>query len=320
MRRSTGLAAIAGALALAWVANDVVARAVERRSEVGGHFVTVDGVRLRYLEQGAGAPVVLLHGNGGLAEDFVVSGLMEQLARTHRVIAFDRPGFGFSERPRRTAWTARAQADLVFTAFERLGIVRPVVVGHSWGALVALAVALDHPSDTAGLALLSGPMLPVARHDLAMATLPALPIIGDLLAHTIWPLLASHVWPKLLHRLFEPAAVTARFIREYPAGLSLRPKQLRAGAVDLAMMLASAESLSARAGGLSMPLLILSGAEDAVVDPQHHAVALHRMIGGDLRLIEGAGHMVHHTAPEQVADAIEAVCRRVRTGDRTRVA
>jgi pimeloyl-ACP methyl ester carboxylesterase len=271
-------------------------------------FVTVEGVRLRYLEAGDGPPILLLHGNGAMAEDFVISGVFARLARTHRVVAFDRPGFGFSERPRRRTWTAAAQAALIIAALPLVGVTRPVVVGHSWGALVALAMALDQPAWVAGIALLGGPLMPERRRDIWLFTLPAVPVVGDVLVHTIWPALGRWTWPRLVRQLFAPAPVTEGFARLFPTKLALRPSQLRAGAADLATMFGSAEALAARAGRLDLPVLILSGEGDVIVDPRRHSVVMHEMIGGELCLIAGAGHMVHHTAPEEVAAAIERVC------------
>ena len=145
-RTGTVLGAAAAALGAAALYNSYRARQVERQHPPTGRFVEVDGVRLHYLERGAGPPVVLLHGNVVTAEDWILSGVLDQVAEQgHRVIAFDRPGYGYSDRPRGTAWTAAAQADLLRRAFARLGIERPVVVGHSWGTLAALALALADP-------------------------------------------------------------------------------------------------------------------------------------------------------------------------------
>ena len=107
-----------------------------------GRFVEVDGVRVHYIARGKGRPVVLIHGNGTMAEDFVISSLMDQLATRYRVIALDRPGFGHSDRPRWRVWTASAQAHLLRRVLEQLNVERPVIVGHSWGTLVALALAV----------------------------------------------------------------------------------------------------------------------------------------------------------------------------------
>src|SRR5436309_1300735 len=131
------------------------ARAVAGHRPIDG-YVTADGARLHYFEKGAGTPVVLLHGNGSMIGDFVSSGITERAANGHRVIAFDRPGFGYSDRPRGRRWGPSEQAKLLLRAFSLLGIEQAIVVGHSWGALVALALALECPEKVAGLVLLSG--------------------------------------------------------------------------------------------------------------------------------------------------------------------
>src|SRR4051812_26694338 len=152
----TVLAGALVCLAAAAIVNYVVARRNEHKHPPKGHFVTVDGVRIHYLEQGKGAPVVLVHGNGTMAEDFEISGVLAKLAVTHRVIAFDRPGYGYTDRPRGHTWDATAQGNLMHSALHALGVGSPIVVGHSWGTLVALAMALDHPADIRALVLMSG--------------------------------------------------------------------------------------------------------------------------------------------------------------------
>ena len=76
------------------------AHSAERANPPRGQFINVCGVRLHYVERGAGKPLVLLHGNGSMIQDFETSGLIDAAAKHYRVIAFDRPGFGYSERPR----------------------------------------------------------------------------------------------------------------------------------------------------------------------------------------------------------------------------
>src|SRR3954463_2797350 len=134
-----------------------------------GRFVEVDGVRVHYIARGKGRPVVLIHGNGTMAEDFVISGLMDQLATRYRVIAIDRPGFGHTDRPRWRGWTASAQAHLLHRALERLNVERPMMVGHSWGTLVALAIAVGRWRELRGSELLSGYYFPTQRADVALS-------------------------------------------------------------------------------------------------------------------------------------------------------
>ena len=131
---------VAAAVALT-ATNYALARRAERRNPPDGKCLQIDRVRLHYIDRGKGPPVILLHGNGTMARDFALSGLIDLLAKDHRVIAFDRPGFGHSNRPRTRIWTADAQAALLWRALSEIAVHRPVIVGHSWGALVAIAMA-----------------------------------------------------------------------------------------------------------------------------------------------------------------------------------
>ena len=81
-------------------------------------------------------------------------------------------------------WTPERQADLFIRAFEGLGIERPVVVGHSWGTLVALALALDHPQRVRGLVLLAGYYYPTKRPDVVVFSAPSIPVLGDIMRYT----------------------------------------------------------------------------------------------------------------------------------------
>ena len=148
-----GLSAVAAATAV-WV--EAQARRAERDNPPMGKFIYMDGTRVHYVMRGSGPPVVLLHGNNVTSADFEASGLFDRLARNHQVIAFDRPGFGHSSRPRNRFWTPAAQAALLRRALAGLGIERPVVVGHSMGTMVALAMALDFPGSVSALVLAGG--------------------------------------------------------------------------------------------------------------------------------------------------------------------
>ena len=154
---AAGIAVGVGLVAAALV-NRRAAQNAERANPPTGKFLTVDGCRLHVVETGEGEPLVLLHGNGSMIQDFRSSGLIELAAKKHRVIVFDRPGYGHSDRPRSTIWTADAQADLICKALRQLNVSRAVVFGHSWGASVAVALALKHPQSRrpgAGLRVLS---------------------------------------------------------------------------------------------------------------------------------------------------------------------
>src|SRR4051794_13675972 len=278
-RAGAVLAAAAAALAASALLNAYLARRTERKHPPAGRFVEVDGVRLHYLERGEGPPVVLLHGNVVTAEDWVLSGVLDRVAERHRVVAFDRPGYGHSERPRGSAWTAVAQADLVRRALARLGVERPVVVGHSWGTNVALALALADPAAVRGLVLLSGYYEPTLRADALLVAPAAVPVLGDVLRHTVSPLLGAALLPLVVKGMFSPMPVPERFKAGFSAGMAVRPSQIRAEAQDGATMAYGVAAMRDRYRELDiMPVVIMAGAEDKVVDVGRHAARLREQL------------------------------------------
>lgn len=301
------LAAAAGVLAVSAVVNNRLARQAERRNPPCGRFIGVGGVRLHYLERGEGPPLVLLHGNGSMIQDFACSGLVDLAARRHRVIVFDRPGYGHSTRPRARIWSPDAQADLIQAALDRLGVSRAVVLGHSWGASVAAALAMRHPRMVRGLVLASGYYYPTARADMVLLSGPAVPLLGDLARHTVAPLAGRIIWPLLMRKIFGPAPVPPKF-GAFPREMALRPSQIRAEAAESALLIPSAAKARTGYAGLTMPVAIVAGAEDRLIDPARQSLRLHRDIAqSSLHLVPGCGHMVHQTDPDAVMVAISAV-------------
>jgi hypothetical protein len=113
-----------GVMAAAAYANWRLSRKAQRENPPQGRFVDINGVRLHYVERGTGQPLVLLHGNGSMIQDFECAGLIDLAAQHYRVIVFDRPGFGHSSRPRSVVWGPDAQADLFAEALARLMFIR----------------------------------------------------------------------------------------------------------------------------------------------------------------------------------------------------
>jgi pimeloyl-ACP methyl ester carboxylesterase len=296
-----------GALALAALANRWAAQRAERRHPPLGRFVEVDGTRIHYLERGSGEPLVLLHGNGSMVEDFVSSGLLDRAARSYRVIAIDRPGYGHSARPRGRIWTADRQADLVDEVLARLGVKRAIVLGHSWGTQVATALARRSPNRVAGLVLVSGYYFPSVRADAVLFSPPAIPIIGDVLRYTIAPLIGRAIWPHLIRKIFRPAPIPEKFAR-FPREMALRPSQLRASAAEAALLIPTAFAASDGYEQLGMPVAIVAGEGDRIVDAHAQSGRLHEAVrDSTLTVLPGIGHMVHQNDPAAVLAAIDAV-------------
>jgi pimeloyl-ACP methyl ester carboxylesterase len=306
------LAAAAGTAAVLAACALVVRRQTERAERAHpprGRFIAVDGVRLHFTVHGrddAAQTVVLLHGSGTLGEDFDISGLTRLAAERYRVVVFDRPGYGWSERPEGHRWGPQAQADLIHAALVRLGVNDPIILGHSWGALVALAMGLSHPQGVGSLVLVSGYYFPTLRLDVPLLAGPALPGLGKLYAHTLAPLLARLAWPLRVRRMFAPSPTPPAFRERYPAEMSMRPGQLRASAAESAMMIPAAAALRRHHRELEVPAVLVAGGQDRQLSTRWHSGRLHdRLDRSWLRIVEGSGHMVHHVATGQVMAAID---------------
>ena len=280
------------------------AKAVEYRNPPVGKFLEIDGTRLHYFERGSGAPVVFLHGNATLLQDFTLSEAFEAAATRGRAIAFDRPGFGYSTRPQVRSWAPSEQADVIAEALRRLNCGPAEIVGHSWGTLVAVSLADRHPALVRSLVLLSGYFYPAPRVDAAVAAIGAMPVIGDILRYTATPVIGLFTLPATLRAMFAPCPVSDRFRREFPRLLMLRPWQLRASLGDGAMMRQAAADLQLKYRALRMPISLAAGSEDRIVAPWHSEKLHQEVQASRLEIIPGTGHMVQHSAPGQVAATV----------------
>ncbi|MGC2087035.1 MAG: alpha/beta hydrolase [Bradyrhizobium sp.] len=306
----TVAAAAALLLAATALVNRQLAKKAQRDNPPSGRFIEVDGVRLHYVERGSGRPLVLLHGNGSMIQDFASSGLIDLAAKTYRTVVFDRPGFGHSSRPRDVLWTPAAQADLFKKALERLGVERAIVLGHSWGAAVAVELAARHPSFVEALVLASGYYYPSARTD-AVTSLPsALPGLGDILSYTLSPMVGRLMWPATLRKMFGPSRVPMKFAA-FPMEMTVRPSQMRAAAAEASMMVPAAFMASKGYSGLNVPTVIIAGDCDRLIDIDKQSARLHDEIKqSSLHRIAGAGHMIQQSATSDVMAAIDEAAAR----------
>ncbi|WP_455731612.1 alpha/beta fold hydrolase, partial [Burkholderia stabilis] len=131
-----GFVAVLAALALF---SGYVARRVTRAFPPEGRFVDIGGDRIHYVEYGNGPPIVFVHGLAGQLRNFAYLPLA-RLAQQHRVIIIDRPGAGRSLRGAGSQANVFAQARTVAAFIDALRLDKPVLVGHSLGGAIALAV------------------------------------------------------------------------------------------------------------------------------------------------------------------------------------
>lgn len=293
-----------------------------------GRFISAEGVRLHYLDSAPEAPdtdrrqaIVLLHGASGNARDFAIS-IFDALARDFRVIAFDRPGHGYSERlPGNGAgnadgeWVNPArQARLIHGALTALGVRRPVITGHSWAGSVALAYALDYPLDTGAVVVLSGASHPWRSEPRFFNTWPAIPVWGDIFVNTLLAPGFQLSSEAAVARNFAPNPPPPEYARKAGLALLTRPDNWRANAEDMRELSGFLVAQKTRYGEIqtaATPVTIITGDADNSVSPANHAYKLHQLIAGsELLVMPGVGHMPHHARPAEVMAAIAALARR----------
>ncbi|MGZ5179430.1 MAG: alpha/beta fold hydrolase [Ramlibacter sp.] len=307
-QRSSGWAtvaavALASAVTAAWVSRQ--ARKAEERHPAPGHFIHIEGVRLHYRLQGEGPGVLLLHGNMVHGADFEASGLLERLSRTHKVLVIDRPGFGYSDRPRDRSWTPAEQARLLCRAAVALGLGRFAVVGHSLGTQVALAMALGDPAHVDRLVLVSGYYFPSVRLDAPLAAFGAIPWLGDAMRYSVGSLTSRLLLGPAVEAMFSPQGVPAAFDQALPRDMLLRPLQQRATSEDGAHMVAQARALRGRLGAVKVPVILIAGDQDKVVNGSRQSGRLHHVLPhSKYHLLRGLGHMAHYHAQDLIAEAV----------------
>ncbi len=274
---------------------------VEQAVPPRGKFIDVSTGRLHYIDKGQGPVVLMIHGLGAQLGNFDM-GLADDLAREYRVIAVDRPGMGWSDRADDADASPRAQAAVMTEVMDKLGLEKPLVVGHSLGGAIAMCLALDFPEKIRGLALLA-PLTGIPKE-------PAPPFVGLnipgdrkrwILSETLAIPASIKAADDVFHYVFGPNPVPRDYSVRGGGLLGLRPVSFRNTSRDF---LASGRNLKwmiENYANLKVPVQILYGRDDRILDPIEHGerlVARHPSI--QLHLVDG-GHMLPLTHQDQTA-------------------
>jgi pimeloyl-ACP methyl ester carboxylesterase len=267
--------------------------------------VLVDGTKLNYVSAGSGRPVVLIHGNPGSYQDYTLA-VVEDLAQSYYVVAIDRPGHGYSERQDSVATTVVVQAQIIREALGKLSIEKPVLVGHSWGGSLVLAAAIAYGNDLSGIVLLAPAAYPSVSVEW-WSLLLHVPMIVMLVANTLTPFLGRAFVRKSLAEAYHPQDVQNDYA-EQSADLWMKPAHIRASAYDERTLSASLKVLSQRYCDIQVPVVIVTGDADRLLDPKKHAYPLHKIIKhSKLVVLPETGHQLPQTRPDAVMSAIETV-------------
>jgi len=257
---------------------------------------------LAFAQAGQGPDVILIHGAMTSLDDMAIA-LFATLENEFKVTAFDRPGHGRNAAP--DGGTAWRQAEQVHVCAQALGLQRPVVVGHSFGGAVALAYALQFPDETTGVVALSPIAFPEPRLEQLLFAPRAAPGLLGLWSQSFGRLMDPVLLPILWRAMFLPQAPPARFEQAFPFALAGRSEQSISEAQDAALMPLGVGWNALGYGACEVPIHVMAGDRDMVVNTALHARGLARCLRrGRLTRLPGLGHMIHHFAQPAIAQAV----------------
>lgn len=275
------------------------ARTAEEKYPPLGQFITVDGLKLHYVEEGDGPPIVLIHGANGNVRDWTFS-MMRRISDDFRVIAIDRPGHGYSDRAPENGASPMVQAEIMAKAARQLGAERALIAGHSWGGAVATAWALRHPEQVAGASILAGATYPWGGDGGMLYSLGSGPLGGALGAAARVYVSGDRV-KSLVSDVFAPNIMTPGYADYIGVELALRPDTFRWNAEDIDQLDANLKLQAPRYGELAMPIEVMHGDADRTVFDDIHSIPLARDVrNGALTIFPNVGHMPHHAREDEV--------------------
>lgn len=270
-----------------------------------GSFVTVDGVRIHYLERaGAGAPVVLLHGLPGTAEDW---NDVTPLLAGRRTIAVDRPGFGWSG----DGYLKFArQLEVLDALLKQLGARHPILVGHSYGGTIALGFAERYPREVGGLVLVDAAAAGThagsfQRMQAHVVKFLQLPVVHEVANATFGQLLSTTAVNVIDGAAFDPQAINSTH-KHRALAINMTSDNLKAYAGEELEANDVFDGIDPKLGSIHVPAIVIQGRKDKLVEPKYGRKLAQAVPGARLEMIPG-GHMAPYTHPYAVASAVQSL-------------
>lgn len=264
-------------------------------------FVELNGIEVRYREAGVGEPIyLLLHGFGASVRSW--DPVLEGLAGQGRVVAFDRVGFGLTERPLEwdgdSPYGSRAQVGLALALLDNLNISEAIVIGHSAGAEIGAALAIDHPDRVTAL-VLESPALDSGPGGLARLLL-ATPQ-GERVVRFVGRRAADRVDQLLQSAYHNPTRITEDILDGYRQPFGADAWDIGLTHLTAAPHLDSIRNLLAE---LSQPLLVITGGEDTWVPTDETLEFAGGLSNSELVVIPDCGHVSHEECPGFYLEAV----------------
>ncbi|HKR25914.1 MAG TPA: alpha/beta hydrolase [Acidobacteriaceae bacterium] len=248
----------------------------------------VGNVRVHYYEGGSGMPVVLVHGLGGRADDWV--NLIPQLARDHHhVYALDLPGYGRSEWPRNAKYSIAEEAADVEGFMSKMGLQQTDLAGWSMGGWVAMQVALNEPQRIRRLVIFDSAGLTFGLTWDPSLFVPDTPEKLQKLDDLLLPSGKAPGVPRFVQR--------AIFNFEKKHGWVVQR--------NMDSMLTGDDLLDNKLGALKMPMLIIWGKQDHLIPVSEGEAIHHAVPQSELQVFDGCGHLLPEQCAKQVAPVVK---------------
>jgi pimeloyl-ACP methyl ester carboxylesterase len=310
MRRVAPLVgrAIAGALLLLlallawqWKSDLPLDELKARWGSGASRFVDVDGMSVHYRDEGAGPPLLLIHGTGASLHTW--DAWSAALSGTHRVVRLDLPGFGLTGPQPDGDYRIDTYVDMVDHFATRVGLDRFALAGNSLGGQIAWRFAVRHPEAVNALILVDAAGYPRSVKPPLVFRLGRVPVVSSLMGHLDPHMLVESTLKKTYG---DPTRVTPDLVERYYE-LALRPGNRAAFGARTALPF---EDRTAELRDLNVPTLILWGAKDALIpvsDAQRFAGDIR---GATLRVYDDLGHVPMEEDGEHTAADAKAFLER----------
>ncbi len=271
---------------------------------IPSEYISVNNKQIRYKQAGEGQPIVLIHGAGtGGLEDWEFS-LFGKLAKTNHVIAFDRPGVGESALIDNIT-DPRNQAAALKQACNEIGVKMPVLVGHSYGGLVALAWATQGPKDVKGILAISAVSMPITEKFDLILRLLARPIIGPILARFVAKFIQEKAAKNAIKDAFNPSKAPDGYWEHIGKNHFTVPDTTHNSARELVSSPPYINEIVAKYPELCLPIEIIHGGADTRLPAETHTTGLKKLLpNAEITLVENIGHMAHYCAEPQIIAAL----------------
>lgn len=267
-----------------------------------GQYTEISGLKIRYLQVGKGPDILFIHGVPGSLEDWEV--VIHRLAANYRVTAYDRPGHGYSSAGN-IASNLEHNAQVALGLIKALNLKNVVVVGHSYGGSIIMALAVNNPPQIKAFIPVGGATYPVENIE-PIFSLIRIPLLGRGFAAVASSIIGPGMIKEGVNQAFHPNDnfIPKDFI-DIRQKIWLQTKVLVSTAREELNLNSDLEKIIPDYGKISKKFFIAHGDGDLLV-PKGHSLNLHKAINNaKLLILSDTGHQVQYARPDVLIRTIE---------------